>query len=119
MRLAKNYCRNSLEAQAQQLLTPISLPFNIYTIYTYIYISIRLLVGFCRVAMRTELEASSLVAVAAAVSVANATAATAGMVMWMQPMAHNRNVCGLCIVVALRLHCDYRVTSSCSRRSTN
>lgn len=37
MRLAKNYCRNSLEAQAQQLLTPISLPFNINTIYTYIY----------------------------------------------------------------------------------
>lgn len=52
------------------------------------------------------------------VAVANATAATARMAMWMQPMAHNRNVCGLCIVVALRLHCDYRVTSSYSRRST-
>lgn len=68
--------------------------------------------------MRTELEASE-VSVAAAAAAAVAAAEATLMVMWMQPMAHSRNVCGLYIVAVLRLLCDYPATSSSIRRSIN
>lgn len=70
--------------------------------------------------MRTELEASEVsVAAAAAAAAAVAAAEATLMVMWMQPMAHSRNVCGLYIVAVLRLLCDYPATSSNIRRSIN